>query len=415
MATRGALSGCLAGVRVLDLTQFEAGPSCTEALAWLGAEVVKVENPQGGEAGRSLLGRQSGQSQNQNQDSWYFLLFNANKKSITVNLKSERGLDLVKNMAKRADVMVENFAPGAIERLGLGYDVVHALNPSIIYAQVKGFGTGGPYENNLAFDMIAQATGGVMSITGEPDGPPLKPGATLGDTGTGMLLAISILAALYRRRDTGQGERVEIAMQDAMLQYIRVALSNQATYRAAAKRNGSKVISGFAVPSGIYPCKPGGPNDYLYVYTSRTNPTHWHRLLDVIGRKDLIGDPRFDTAAARLKHEPEVDAMIAAWTRQHDKREAMRVLGGAGVPAGAIFDTMELTEESDFERRGIMQTMEHPIAGPFKMPGWPVRFGGRTPEIKPSPLLGQHTSEVLSEWLDLHADQIDQLSKDKII
>jgi crotonobetainyl-CoA:carnitine CoA-transferase CaiB-like acyl-CoA transferase len=415
MATSGALPGYLAGVRVLDLTQFEAGPSCTEALAWLGAEVVKVENPQGGEAGRSLLGRQSGPSESQNQDSWYFLLFNANKKSITVNLKSERGLDLVKNMAKHADVMVENFAPGAIERLGLGYDVVRAVNPSIVYAQVKGFGTGGPYENNLAFDMIAQATGGVMSITGEPDGPPLKPGATLGDTGTGMLLAISILAALYRRRDTGQGERIEIAMQDAMLQYIRVALSNQATYGAAAKRNGSKVISGFAVPSGIYPCKPGGLNDYLYVYTSRTNPVHWQRLLEVIGRKDLIGDPRFDTAAARLKHEPEVDAMIAAWTRQHDKREAMRVLGGAGVPAGAIFDTMELTEEADFERRGIMQTMEHPIAGPFKMPGWPVRLGGRTPDVKPSPLLGQHTSEVLSEWLGLHADQIDQLGKDKII
>ncbi|HMA74002.1 MAG TPA: CoA transferase [Xanthobacteraceae bacterium] len=413
MATSGALPGYLAGVRVLDLTQFEAGPSCTEALAWLGADVVKVENPQGGEAGRSLLGRQSGP--NQNLDSWYFLLFNANKKSITVNLKSERGLDLVKNMAKRADVMVENFAPGAIERLGLGYDVVHAVNPSIVYAQVKGFGTGGPYENNLAFDMIAQATGGVMSITGEPDGPPLKPGATLGDTGTGMLLAISILAALYRRRDTGQGERIEIAMQDAMLQYIRVALSNQATYGTAAKRNGSKVISGFAVPSGIYPCKPGGPNDYLYVYTSRTNPVHWQRLLEVIGRKDLIGDPRFDTAAARLKHEPEVDAMIAAWTSQHDKRQAMRVLGGAGVPAGAIFDTMELTEEADFERRGIMQTMEHPIAGSFKMPGWPVRFGGRTPDVKPSPLLGQHTNEVLSEWLGLDSDQIDQLGKAKVI
>src|SRR5438552_1949156 len=175
MATDGGFPAFLAGVRVLDLTQFEAGPSCTEALAWLGAEVVKVENPQGGEAGRSLLGRQSGPSESQNQDSWYFLLFNANKKSMTVNLKSECGLELVKNMAKRADVMVENFAPGTIERLGLGYDVVHAVNPSIVYAQVKGFGTGGPYENNLAFDMIAQATGGVISITGECDGPPLKP------------------------------------------------------------------------------------------------------------------------------------------------------------------------------------------------------------------------------------------------
>ena len=237
MATNGGFPAFLAGVRVLDLTQFEAGPSCTEALAWLGAEVVKVENPQGGEAGRSLLGRQSGPSQSQNRDSWYFLLFNANKKSITVDIKSERGLKLIKNMAKRADVMVENFAPGAIERLGLGYNVIRAVNPSIVYAQVKGFGTGGPYQNALAFDMIAQATGGVMSITGEHNGPPLKPGVTLGDTGTGMVLAISILAALYRRRGTGEGERIEVAMQDAMLQYIRVALSTQATYGTAAPKS----------------------------------------------------------------------------------------------------------------------------------------------------------------------------------
>jgi formyl-CoA transferase len=411
MTTENALQNCLAGVRVLDLSQFEAGPSCTEALAWLGAEVVKIENPNGGEAGRFLLQGPAGKA----QDSWYFLLFNANKKSVTVNLKSERGLELVKDMAKRADVMVENFAPGAIERLGLGYDVMRAVNPSIIYAQLKGFGTGSPFENNLAFDMIAQATGGVMSITGEHDGPPLKPGVTLGDTGTGMLLAISILAALYRRRGTNQGERIEIAMQDAMLQYIRVALSAQASQGVAAKRNGAKIISGFAVPSGIYPCKPGGADDYVYVYTSRTNPAHWRRLLEVIGRADLIGDVRFDTATARLDHEPEIDEMIATWTRRHDKREAMQVLGDAGVPAGAVFDTMELTEEADFERRGIMQTMQHPTAGPFKMPGWPVRFGGRTPKVEPAPLLGQHTQEVLGEWLGLDADQITQLGKDNIV
>jgi formyl-CoA transferase len=411
MAANDAPSDCLAGVRVLDLTQFEAGPSCTEALAWLGAEVVKVENPQGGEAGRSLLHGAS----NDGHDSWYFLLFNANKKSVTVNLKSERGLALVKDMAKSADIMVENFAPGAIERLGLSYDAVREVNPGIIFAQLKGFGTGGPYENNLAFDMIAQATGGVMSITGEPDGPPLKPGVTLGDTGTGMLLAISILAALYRRRATGQGEHIEIAMQDAMLQYIRVALSSQATQGVAAKRNGAKILSGFAVPSGTYPCKPCGPNDYVYVYTSRTNPLHWRRLLEVIGRKDLIGDPRFDTAVARLEHERDVDDMISAWTRQHDKREAMRILGDAGVPAGAVFDTMELTDDPDFERRGIMQTMQHPAAGAFKMPGWPVRFDGATPKVESSPLLGQHTKDVLADWLGLDESQIAQLGKDNII
>jgi formyl-CoA transferase len=200
-----------------------------------------------------------------------------------------------------------------------------------------------------------------------------------------------------------------------MLQYIRVALSSQATRGAAATRNGAKILSGFAVPSGTYPCKPGGPNDYVYVYTSRTNPAHWHRLLEVIGRKDLIGDPRFDTAAARIKQEADVDEMISAWTRQHDKREAMRILGEAGVPAGAVFDTMELTNDADFERRGIMQTMQHPTAGAFKMPGWPVRFGGNTPKVETAPLLGQHTNEVLSEWLGLDEAKIKELGNDKII
>src|ERR1700719_3060079 len=216
MNADGGGQTCLKGVKVLDLTQFEAGPSCTEALAWLGAEVVKLENPRSGDPGRALGGKPG-------VDDPYFLLFNANKKSITVNLKDPKGLALVKDLASKADVMVENFAPGAIERLGLGYDVISKINPSIIYCQVKGFGEGSPYEKNLAFDMIAQACGGTMSITGEPDGPPIKPGPSLGDTGTGMTMAISILGALYERRATGKGRRLQVAMQDAMLHYIRIA------------------------------------------------------------------------------------------------------------------------------------------------------------------------------------------------
>src|SRR5512133_1950330 len=199
----GVAPNCLDGVRVLDLSQFEAGPSCTEALAWLGAEVVKVENPKGGEAGRGL-----GSGPQPGADAYYFMIYNANKKSVTANLKSPRGLQLVKDMASRADVFVENFAPAAIERLGLGWEVLHALNPRLVYAQVKGFGEGSPYENNLAFDMIAQACGGTMAITGERDGRPCKPGPTLGDTGTGMLLAIGILGALYQRHSTGKGRRL---------------------------------------------------------------------------------------------------------------------------------------------------------------------------------------------------------------
>ncbi|HZB91146.1 MAG TPA: CoA transferase [Stellaceae bacterium] len=399
----------LEGIRVLDLTQFEAGPSCTEALAWLGAEVVKVENPKGGDPGRSSFRGKPG------QDSWYFLLFNANKKSVAVDLKSAKGLALVKDLARRADVFVENFAPGAVERLGLGYDEVRALNPGIIYAQVKGFGTGSRFERGLAFDMIAQASGGLMSITGEPNGPPIKPGTTLGDTGTGMLLAISILGALYRRKTTGEGERLELAMQDAILQYIRVAFAATATTGQPAQRNGSKLLSGKTAPSGVYPCKPGGLNDYVYVYVSRANPAHWRRLLEVIGRADLIGDPRYETVEARAQREEEVDALIADWTRRHTKEDAMRLISEVGVPAGAVFDTVELNNDPDFAKRGIMQVMQHPACGDFKMPGWPVRFSGETLSVAPAPMLGEHNESVLADWLGLGAGEIKNLRQDGVI
>jgi crotonobetainyl-CoA:carnitine CoA-transferase CaiB-like acyl-CoA transferase len=389
---------CLAGVRVLDLTQFEAGPSCTEALAWLGAEVVKLENPRSGDPGRQLGGAPG-------LDDPYFLLFNANKKSITVNLKDPKGLALVKDLAKQADVFCENFAPGAIERLGLGADVIRALNPGIIYCQVKGFGEGSPYEKNLAFDMIAQACGGTMSITGERDGRPLKPGPSLGDTGTGMLLAISILGALYRRKETGQGEHLQVAMQDAMMHYIRIAFAAQnrsGNTQAAGRAADSSVSANIPnPPMGTFPCKGGGLNDYVYVFTSRANPEHWKRLLGVIGREDLIGDARYDTPAARGERADEVNAMIADWTKRHTKHEAMEKIGAAGVPAGAVLDTLELYNDQTFEQRGIMQTIDHPANGAFKMPAWPVRFSGNPPPVKPAPLLGQHTGDVLQSWLDL--------------
>jgi len=201
MADMNMSLGCLTGIRVLALTQCEAGTSCTQALAWLGADVAKAENPKGGDPGRRTG------ATTLHVDDPYFLLYNSNKRSVALNLKSPRGLEIAKDMASKADVFMENFAPGAIERLGLGYDVLSKINPGIIYGQVKGFGAGSPFEKNLAFDMIAQACGGTMSITGKPNGPPVKPGPTLGDTGTGMLMAISILAALYKRKETGKGMR----------------------------------------------------------------------------------------------------------------------------------------------------------------------------------------------------------------
>ncbi|MBN8926288.1 MAG: hypothetical protein BGO51_17345 [Rhodospirillales bacterium 69-11] len=408
MNARSGGESCLAGVRILDLTQFEAGPSCTEALAWLGAEVVKVENPNSGDPGRSLGGKPG-------VDDPYFLLFNANKKSLTVNLKDPKGLALVKDLAKKADVFVENFAPGAIERLGLGPDVVRALNPSIIYCQVKGFGEGSKHEKNLAFDMIAQACGGTMSITGERDGRPLKPGPSLGDTGTGMLLAISILGALYRRKETGQGDHLQVAMQDAMLHYIRIAFAAQARTGQAAGRAADSSVSGANPPMGTFPCKGGGLNDYVYVYTSRANPDHWRRLLKVIGREDLIGDARYDSPAARAEREAEVNEMIAAWTRQHTKHEAMEIIGAAGIPAGAVLDTMELSTDPSFEQRGIMPVIDHPKAGKFKMVAWPVRHSGSPPPVAPAPLLGAHTADVLSHWLDLPEGEIGTLRQTGVV
>ena len=398
MPVTPASPGCLAGIRVLDLTQFEAGTTCTEALAWMGADIAKVEPPRG-EAGRTGFG-----------DAYYFMMYNANKRSITVNLKEERGLALVKEMATKADVFAENFAPGAVERLGLGYDVVSAINPGIIYAQVKGFGTGSPYEKGLSFDPIAQAAGGAMSITGEKDGRPVKPGPTIGDTGTGMLMAFSIVSALFDRARTGKGRRLQVAMQDSVMHYSRGGFITQArTGKAAPRRPAAN-----NPPGGIFPCKLGGPNDYVYMTTSRANPEHWPRLLKLIGREDLIGDPRYDTPDARLEREAEVDELVASWTRQRTKHEAMAQLSGVGVPAGAVLDTQELVNEPSFYERGILQVMTH---GERKMamPTWPVRFDGVPTAVKSAPLLGEHTADVLADWLGLDGAAIEALRRDGIV
>jgi crotonobetainyl-CoA:carnitine CoA-transferase CaiB-like acyl-CoA transferase len=409
MDTNAVPPNCLAGVRVLDLSQFEAGPSCTEVLGLLGAEVVKVENPKGGEPGRFL-----GTGPKPGADAYYFMVYNANKKSVTVNLKSPRGIAIVKEMAKAADVFVENMAPGTIERLGLGWDELHALNPRLIYAQVKGFGEGSPYEQNLAFDMIAQACGGTMAITGQRDGPPTKPGPTIGDTGTGMLMAISIVSALFQRHTTGIGRRLQIAMQDAQLNYIRGSFMMHARTGQPPLRNGAKSAFGGPPPADIYPCKPGGANDWVYVFNSHNNPEHWRRLCGIIGRPELADDPEYVDREKRAGHATEVDAMVVAWTRQHTKHEAMQILGAAGIPAGAVMDTGDLLAEPTFETRGIMQTMQHPN-GTMRRPTFPVRFDGKPPKIQPSPLLGQHNAEVFGSWLGMSAGDIEGLKADDVV
>lgn len=398
----------LAGVRVVDFTQFEAGPSCTESLAWLGAEVVKIENPKTGDPGRRLRAGQP------DDDPYYFQQFNANKKSIALNLKDPQGLAIVKDLLAKASIMVENMAPGTIERLGLSYDEVKKINPAIIYCQVKGFGEGSPYEKNLAFDMIAQAMGGMISVTGERGRQPVKPGCSFGDTGTGMTMAITILGALRKAEKTGQGCRLQVAMQDAMLHYMRTNFATQGRTGKAVERDGTRSGGGSNAPSGLFPCKPGGPNDYVWIMTSRANPEHWTRLCKVMGREDLEKDPRFATPALRVKNDAELDPIISAWARTRTKYEAMEQIGGAGIPAGAVLDTMELQNDASLEQRGIMQVMEHKSYKGYKMPAWPVRINGKPPKIKSSPSLGEHTDNVLSTWLGMSADQVAKLKADKV-
>ena len=383
----------LAGVKVVDLTQFEAGTSCTETLAWLGADVVKVEEPTHGDQGRRASTDIPG------VDSYYFMLLNANKRSITCDLKDEHGRALLRDLIKVGDVFIENVGPGTIERLGFGYDVVKEINPRIIYAQIKGYAPEGPYGNFLSFDMIAQAVGGAMALTGDAGQRPIKPGPTIGDTGTGLHCAIGILAALYQRQATGRGQRIEVAMQEAVINFSRIAYGSQMLWGKAPERRGNRSVLGTSAPSDTYPCKGGGPDDYVFIYTSRAANHQWQRLLRVMGRDDLLDDPRFATPPDRLAHIDDVDALITEWTLQRDKVDVMETLGHAGVPAGAVFDTNELINDPFLRKRGMFTTVTHPVRGEVTIPGWPVKMSDSHVPVVTSPLLGQHTEEILREWL----------------
>jgi len=305
-------------------------------------------------------------------------------------------------------------APGTIERLGLDYESVKKINPGILYCRIKGFASGSPHERGLAFDMIAQAAGGPISVTGWPDQPPVKPGLSFGDTGTGMLMAATILGALHERNRTGEGRLLEIAMQDAMIHYMRTCFATMARTGKPASRRGSKPSAGNNAPAGLYPAKGGGPNDYLYITTSRANPEHWTRLMKLIGREDLIEDPRFVNGDVRVKNADELDRIIGEWTSKHEKRSAMEQLIAIGVPAGAVFDTLELQNEPTFEQRGFMQNVQH-HNGSDKMATWPVRVNGKSARLKGAPALGGNTAEVLESWLGIDAQQLAGLKSEGVL
>jgi len=390
----------LSGIRILDLTQFEAGTTCTQFLGWLGADVLKIEPP-GGEQSRRNRPEVPG------LDAMFFLVFNSNKRSVTIDLKNPQGRALFLKMVERADVVVENFAPGLMEKLGLDYESLRATNPRIIMARIKGFGLSGPYSEYKSFDMIAQATGGVMSVTGFPDREPIRCGAAIGDTGTGVHTAAAIMAAYIQRQRTGQGQLVEVAMQETVANLLRGRFVDHYREGKPSERRGNGLLGG--VPGGAYPCAPGGSNDYAYIYVQPINPGMWRDFATAIGRDDLLTDPRCKDAKTRCENRDALNEIIRAWTSARTKHDVMAILGKAGVPCGATLDTGEILDDPHLNARGQIHTIEHATRGRFRLPGCPVHLSASEAPTSPPPLAGQHTAEVLAEVLGLSTDEVEKL------
>lgn len=398
------MAKALDGIRVLDLTQYEAGPSCTQMLAWLGAEVIKIEPP-AGEPGRTALSDKRG------ADAWFFLLLNSCKKGVTLNLKAERGRAMFEEMVKRADVVVENMGPGAMERLGLGYEALRRLNPRIIAASVKGFGSGGPYAEYKSFEWIAQAMAGAMSMTGWPDGPPTKAIGGLADTGAGLHTAIGILAAIIQRQTTGVGQHIEVAQQDAVVNLLRVHLRDTYVDGKSVPRQGNRSVN--AAPSNLYRCRPFGPNDYVFIHCASVEM--WKTLTTIVGRPELGDDPRYADRRDRVQFIDEIDAMIEAWTEKRTKHEVTEILAGAGVPCGAVLDSSEVLSDPHLKARGMIVTLEHPTRGAYPMPANPVRLSDSPTEVVRAPLLGEHNAEVYGKLLGYGDTELDTLRRDGVI
>ena len=403
------MTKALEGVRVVDMTHVQSGPSCTQILAWLGADVIKVEVPGRGDVTRGQLRDVPG------VDSLYFTMLNCNKRSITVNMKSREGKEVFARLVGEADILVENFGPGALGRLGYSWEVLRELNDRLIYASIKGFGPG-RYANFKAYEVVAQAMGGAMSTTGFDDGPPTATGAQVGDSGSGIHLVAGILAALYQRTVTGSGQRVEVAMQEAVLNLCRVKLRDQQrlasgplseypnlTFGDEVPRSGN--ASGGGQPGWAVRCAPGGPNDYIYIIVQ---PIGWKPITELIGRPELADDPAWATPEARLPKLDKMFGLIEEWTSGLTKWEVLDLLNAYDIPCGPILSTKELIEDETLAELGSVIEVDHPAGGRFKTVGCPVRLSDSPVEVVPPPLLGQHTDEVLAS-LGYLPEQITEL------
>jgi formyl-CoA transferase len=402
------MSKALDGIRVIDFTHDQAGPACTQMLAWLGADVIKIERPPDGDRARRLW-----YSDRPDIDSYFFLLLNSNKRSTVINLKTDEGKEIARRLVREADVVAENLGPGVMDRLGLGYEAVKALNPRAIYASVKGFGSFGPYSGFKCFEMIAQATSGGMSVTGYADRPPVVTGVNVGDAGTGMHLTIAILAALVQRQQTGRGQLVEVAMQEAVLNITRVKFTPTLSNGRPLERMGNRSASG--AYADLVRCAGAGPNDYVYLMLPPDNAEPFDAMVEIIGRADLKTDAHFSTPPARAKHVEELTGIIEAWTMKRDKHEVMRVFAGRGIPCGAVLDTTEVLADPHLRERGTVFDLEHPTRGRFAMIGSPLRLSDSPLEVSPAPLFGEHTEEVLRTLGGYSAEEIRRLKEKGVL
>ena len=391
----------LSGVRILDLTQYEAGTSCTLLLGFLGAEVIKVEPPEAGDPGRTAGTEKPG------VDAFYFVLLNPNKKSITLNLRSEKGLQMFKEMVKQADVVVSNFMVGTMQRLGIDYPVLKAINPRIVYAHISGFGSKGPYHSYPSFDIIAQATGGGMSYTGFPENPPTKCGPTIGDSGAGVHLAVGILGALYRRSHTGAGQEVEVTMQESVTNFIRASIASHFATGRVLKRMGNTSYG--MVPWNTFKCLDG------YIVIGAVPQNLFENLLRVIGQEKLIQDERFQGMRNRVRNAKDLEAAVEAWTSTKTKQEAWKILAEARVPAGAVLDSAEILMDPNLLERKMIVEIDHPARGRIKMLGSPIKLSDSPVEVTAPPLLGANNAEIYGSLLGLDAQKLEELKRDKVI
>jgi formyl-CoA transferase len=396
----------LEGVKILDFTHVQSGPTCTQLLAWFGADVIKVERPGEGDITRGQL------RDIPNVDSLYFTMLNHNKRSITIDAKNPDGKKILEGLVKSCDVMVENFAPGALDRMGFTWARIQELNPKIILASIKGFGPG-PYEDCKVYENVAQCTGGSASTTGFRDGPPLVTGAQIGDSGTGLHLALGIVTALFQRTKTGRGQRVTAAMQDGVLNLCRVKLRDQqrlahgplkeysqygegVPFGEAVPRAGND--SGGGQPGWILKCKgwETDPNAYIYFITQA--PV-WEKICDVIGKPEWKTDPDYAKPAARLPRLKHIFNTIEQWTMTKTKFELMDLLNQYDIPCGPILSMKEIIEEPSLRKTGTVVEVDHPTRGKYMSVGNPIKLSDSPTEVLRSPLLGEHTAEILREVL----------------